>query len=105
MSKKQTPYEYPDCRDLRHAWVRHNDEVLIETQGQVKLFTRTLVCIRCETTRVDTYRVATRGGHSVHKVGSKYNYAPHYQVKGGFDVDRLRWQMFAAKDRKMRVVS
>lgn len=102
---KKPPYGYPDCRDLRHAWVRENDEVLIETQGQVKLFTRSLVCIRCESVRVDTYRVATRGGHALHKIGSKYRYAPHYTVRGGFDVEELRWTLLAAKERNMQVVS
>lgn len=90
------PNDYIDCRDMRHAWVRDTDEVLIEVQGQVRLFTRTLVCVRCESKRIDTYRVATLGRkhHEVVKVGAKYVYAPNYQVKGGFDMSEARWMLF-----------
>lgn len=92
--KRAAGYRYPDCRDMRHGWVHADDTVLAQTQGEVKLFTRTLVCFRCETKRIDTYRVASRGGHAVIKVGVKYDYPRDYQVKGGFDVDRLRWDLF-----------
>jgi hypothetical protein len=48
--------------------------------------------------------VATRGAHAVIKIGVKYDYPKDYQVKGGFDVNALRWELFQ-RSRKMKVVS
>jgi hypothetical protein len=104
--KKQKPYPYEDGRDLRHAWQRQSDEVLY-SEGQQHLFTRTVICMRCETMRVDTYRVPSRGQHLMLRVGSKYRYAKDYQVTGGCDTNAMRYQMLERARRlsKLEVVS
>jgi hypothetical protein len=87
-------YAFADCRDLRHAWARVDDEVLLETDGQIRLFQRTLACMRCDTKRRDTYQVNTHGPKVMTRLGAKYDYAFGYQVKGGLDVEALRWSLY-----------
>ena len=103
MAKRQIEpvYRYEDCRDLRHSWVRQSDEVLYD-EGNVALFTRTVECARCETLRVDTYKVPMGGRHLLVRVGSRYRYANGYMVKGGYDVAEMRWRLF--ERTQLRVV-
>lgn len=79
------------CADLRHAWRSVGDTVLLEKKGQVKVFSRTLECPRCETCRVDTYQMV---GHSVLHVGTRYQYPRWYHIKGGLKLDQARYLIF-----------
>lgn len=81
-----------ECRDMRHGWVQVNDVVLTEKRGIVRIFTRRLRCIRCETERVDTYEVLRTRVELLH---TKYAYPKGYQVKGRVSVSTVRgmlWQ-------------
>lgn len=80
-----------ECRDLRHSWERTGDVVLIEQQGQVKHFARTLQCSRCETVRTDEYKISMV---SVARVRSRYSYPDGYRVPGGVKVADVRFAMF-----------
>jgi len=93
VTRRPPPYHFEDCRDLRHSWVRQSDEVLY-SEGNAHLFTRTVLCSRCDTTRIDTYRVPPGGRHLLVRVGSRYKYPTGYVVKGGYDVDAMRWRLF-----------
>ena len=86
------------CADMRHAWEPVGDTVLVERQGQVRVFTRTLQCLRCETQRVDTYRIA---GHAVFRVMARYRYPEGYRVPGGLKIEDVRWALFG----KMKMVT
>lgn len=97
---KPKSYPYNDCRDLRHAWKRLDDELMEDST----YFTRTVECIRCGTRRVDVYQVAAQGKHLMFRVGSHYIYAEGYQVKGGFDVAAMRWNHYHHKPKKFRIV-
>jgi hypothetical protein len=79
------------CRDLRHAWDSVGDTVLIESQGQIRHFARTLRCLRCETERVDEYKIST---FALTRVRTRYRYPLNYQIKGGIPVDEVRFRMF-----------
>ena len=79
------------CRDLRHAWDSIGDTVLIEQQGQVRHFARTLRCIRCETERVDEYKISNI---ALARVRSRYRYPEKYQIKGGAPIAEVRFHMF-----------
>ena len=88
-------YAYMDCRDLRHAWARDDDEITDEHRGRVNAFSRVLVCMRCGTTRRDDFTVVrVNRNHFVHRVGARYKYAKGYSVKGGVDIEALRWDLF-----------
>lgn len=84
------------CRDLRHSWDVIGDTVLIEQKGQVRHFARTLRCHRCETERVDEYKISNV---ALARVRSRYNYIPGYQVKGGIAIAEVRFRLF--KDAQM----
>ena len=87
-------YEYMECRDLRHAWARDDDEFIAE-KGRVREFSRVLVCMRCGTTRRDDFRVIHQHRtHLIHRVGARYRYAPGYQIKGGVKIEEMRWSLF-----------
>lgn len=94
---KQKVVEGPDisvsalCRDLRHAWEVVGDTVLIEQQGQVKHFARTLRCWRCETDRIDEYKISNV---ALSRVRTRYSYIPGYQIKGGIKVADIRFRLF-----------
>lgn len=79
------------CRDMRHAWFPHGDNILIEESGQVRHFARKLVCARCETLRTDEYKVSRV---AVARVRTKYEYPQGYQIKGGVRVADVRFAMF-----------
>ena len=79
------------CRDLRHGWDVIGDTVLIEQKGQVRHFARTLRCFRCETERIDEYKISN---FALQRVRTRYNYVPGYHVKGGVPVAEVRYQMF-----------
>lgn len=79
------------CRDLRHAWNTVGDTVLIEQQGQVRHFVRTLRCMRCETERVDEYKISNV---ALSRIRSRYRYPEKYQIKGGIPIAEVRFQMF-----------
>lgn len=76
-----------ECRDMRHAWSQKNDIVLSERRGIVRIFTRNLVCIRCQTTRSDTYEVVKSQVSLLH---TKYKYPEGYHVTGGLSVSTAR---------------
>lgn len=101
---KKKPYGYEDCRDLRHAWQRMTDEVLYDA-NHAALFTRSVMCERCETVRIDTYKVPKSGPHMLVRLGSRYRYAKDYQVKGGYDVDAMRWRLYQRATGKLRAVN
>lgn len=84
------------CRDLRHAWDAIGDTILIEQNGQVRHFARTLRCFRCETERVDEYKISNV---ALQRVRTRYIYIPGYHIKGGIKVADLRFQLF--KDAQM----
>lgn len=94
-------YEYTDCRDMRHAWARDDDE-FTEHRGRVREFSRVLVCMRCGTTRRDDFVVSHQGGHHfITRVGARYRYANGYQIKGGVKIEEMRWDLF---NKAMRLV-
>lgn len=98
---KKAKYPYDECRDLRHAWKRLDDKVVV----QGVMFTRTVECMRCGTRRIDTYQVAAQGKHLMYRVGSHYQYALGYQVKGGYNVEAMRWHLYhEKKPRIFRIV-
>jgi hypothetical protein len=80
-----------ECRDMRHAWRRVGDNILVERKGKIRVFTRTLECPRCETLRIDTYRITAQ---SVERVHSRYAYPKGYHVKGGLKVGDARYLLF-----------
>jgi len=80
------------CRDLRHSWERSGDHVLIEQKGQVRHFSRTLECSRCETLRIDEY---TMSSFSLARVRSRYKYPEGYQVPGGLPTEKARFILFS----------
>jgi hypothetical protein len=84
------------CRDLRHAWDAIGDTILIEQNGQVRHFARTLRCFRCETERVDEYKISNV---ALARVRTRYFYIPGYQIRGGIELSELRFRLF--KDIQM----
>lgn len=85
-----------ECRDLRHGWEPVGDTVLIEQKGQIRHFARTLRCYRCETERIDEYKISD---FALQRVRSRYLYIPGYHVKGGIKIAELRFRLF--KDVEM----
>lgn len=79
------------CRDLRHAWISVTDAVIIEVRGQVRHFTRTLRCTRCDTCRIDEYAISRR---VLGRVRTRYVYPKGYHIDGGLPVDEVRFRMF-----------
>lgn len=81
--------EYVQCRDLRHPW-----EVVgyYRADGGVR---RRLKCPRCGTQRIDEW---TKSGH---RMGTRYEYAPGYQLKGtgGASNEQIRVEVL----RRVRV--
>jgi hypothetical protein len=106
MARKQIErtYQYEDCRDLRHAWMRMTDEVLYD-ENHAALFTRSVACERCQTVRIDTYKVPKSGPHVLVRMGSRYHYAKDYVVKGGYDVAGMRWRLYQRATGKLRAIS
>jgi hypothetical protein len=97
-----------ECRDMRHAWMQVKDVVLTEKKGIVRIFTRTLRCLRCETERVDTYEVVSRSSNPsvaqrVDLLHTKYKYPDGYQVKGRVNVSTVREMLW--HDRLLNGVS
>jgi len=83
-----------DCRDLRHAWYRDGDTVLVRRYGRVRQFARQLTCIRCGTTRADEYKVS---GDLVPRTKVKYVYPPGYLIPGGISVADVRRILFGGR--------
>jgi len=79
------------CRDLRHGWDITGDTILIEQQGQVRHFSRTLTCARCGTQRIDEYKISNV---ALSRVRSRYVYVNGYHIKGGMPIAEVRFQMF-----------
>jgi hypothetical protein len=79
------------CRDMRHSWVSKGDTVLIEQQGQIRHFARTLSCFRCGTERIDEYKISNI---ALERVRSRYRYVEGYHIKGGMPIAEVRFQMF-----------
>ena len=79
------------CRDIRHAWEPAGDNVLIEQQGQVRHFARSLQCSRCETVRVDEYKISRV---AIARVRTRYWYPENYRVPGGIKVADVRFALF-----------
>ena len=79
------------CRDLRHAWEIAGDTILIEQKGQVRHFARTLRCWRCETERIDEYKISNV---ALSRVRSRYLYVAGYNIKGGIKIADLRFRLF-----------
>jgi hypothetical protein len=83
------------CRDLRHSWDYYGDLVLTEQRGQVRTFKRTLICVRCGTRRIDTYRI-TRS--RLERVRAQYKYATGYVQPGGLSISEARFALFNEAD-------
>lgn len=70
------------CRDMRHAWATEVPYYKVDVEGGVRgalYVERIIACMRCDTKRVEFYRVlATR----LERVSSHYKYAEGYQIKG-----------------------
>lgn len=80
-----------ECRDLRHSWEPVGDVILIEEMGQVRHFSRTLECSRCDTLRVDEYKISN---FSLARVRSHYQYPEGYTIRGGIKIADVRFRMF-----------
>ena len=79
------------CRDLRHAWDWDTDSEVVRLGRHRREFTRHLVCLRCATTRTDTYEI---GRNYVAKVHTRYGYPEGYKVPGGISVEAVRLELF-----------
>jgi hypothetical protein len=75
---KNTARDHLVCRDLMHAWKFTTDLVPHRIDRKVVEVTRVLECLRCETTREDTYKVP-----SFERVKSRYVYPDGYLVHQG----------------------
>ena len=75
---KNTTREHLVCRDLMHAWQWRTDLVPHRIDRKVVEVTRVLSCLRCSTTREDTYAVP-----SFARVSSRYVYPDGYLVHQG----------------------
>lgn len=74
------PDEWVICRDMRHAWNVLNDFHVSETNGtRINEIRRELVCLRCQTVRLEVY-VHTKFG--LDKLSQSYRYPDEYQMKG-----------------------
>lgn len=76
--------ELPDnwimCRDMRHAWKTHEDFHVAQVSGsKVGEVRRILICMRCETLRIEKYHLATWG---LEKYSQHYAYPDNYQIHG-----------------------
>lgn len=68
------------CRDMRHAWEVDEDFHVTKGQGlNIASVRRTLVCVRCETLRVEKYHSLKWG---LEKVAQHYVYPDNYQIHG-----------------------
>jgi hypothetical protein len=89
-NKKDTPVDLTEtskthlvCRDLMHAWEWTTDLVPHRVDRKIVEVTRVLACLRCETTREDTYKVPT-----FERLKSRYVYPDGYLVHQGGHVPK-----------------
>ena len=74
------PDNWVICRDMRHAWdVLVDFHVTEGTKRVIQEVRRELMCLRCETQRLETYHL---GRFGLEKVAQHYRYPEHYQIKG-----------------------
>lgn len=74
------PDDWVMCRDMRHAWHVLEDFHVVTTQARhIQELGRTLICLRCNTLRVETYHA---GRFGLDKVRQHYTYPENYQIKG-----------------------
>lgn len=74
------PEQWVMCRDMRHAWRVMNDFHVTKSDRRIaQEIRRELVCMRCETVRVEAYHQSRFG---LEKVAQGYRYPEHYQIKG-----------------------
>jgi len=76
------------CRDIQHAWAVdvpfYRQRVKGEPRNTMQV-TRTVVCMRCETQRVEHYRISKRpDGRLVRmeKISNHYVYPDAYHLRG-----------------------
>lgn len=72
---EKLPSNWVACRDMRHAWSVELD-FYVTGSGMIQ---RELVCMRCETHRVEFY-IKTKFG--LNKLSQNYLYPDGYQIKG-----------------------
>lgn len=96
-----------ECRALRHAW---EHKITFKVRGGLELHYQ---CMRCPTTRVDTWSVVRTGAQHTRIQMRTYKHPDGYLVKnlsewGGRAVlnDNARFELFArySKDAKTREV-
>ena len=82
-----------ECRDIRHAWQRDRDVVLLaDTTSKISHFERVLVCERCGTERVDEFRMTSL---ALVRERTRYRYVKDYQVsEGRYPLEAARIQRF-----------
>ena len=74
------PDNWVMCRDMRHAWTVLDDfHVAVRQGSKIQEIRRTLLCLRCATSRREVYHQGTYG---LDKVAQHYTYPDNYQIKG-----------------------
>jgi len=68
---------YLQCRDFSHAWKWVTDFTPYRVDRKIVAMTRTIVCMRCGSTREDEYEVP-----SMIKIKSRYTYSEGYRLIG-----------------------
>src|SRR3954464_12012628 len=90
---------FTDCRDRGHAWVLPGEYRKLTGRGSSVVgfaiddgvLTRTLLCLRCETDRLE---LLTRRGE---RVRMRYHYADGYLIKGAGRHSREEYRTIAVK--------
>lgn len=76
------PDNWMACRDMRHAWSVEEEFHVEPSQvigRKIQSIRRILVCMRCETRRIENY---VAGRYGLDKVGQHYVYPNDYQIPG-----------------------
>ena len=85
------------CRDMRHAWFRAGDNIIIKDGNRVRHFRRRAECQRCGTVKTEEFKVSYGRNNRVVAVAldrRKYDYVQGYQVTGGLKVADARAILF-----------
>lgn len=84
------------CRDLRHAWEHVSDEITEKSKRrQVISFKRILECTRCQTQRIDEFKVV---GTTLVRRKTKYDYPEGYGLPKGMTLNEIRFNLFKSGD-------
>lgn len=86
-----------ECRDMRHAWYKASDNIVIRDGNLVRHFRRRIACERCEAVREEDFKVSYARNNrvvAVELVRRRYSYPDGYVVKGGLKTNDARAILF-----------